>query len=400
MTQPAYSLDAARQAFPITEHLTYLNHASISPLPHPTLEIVHQAADRLASDPATFFMPGPGDPLADVFTRFSTELAAFVNAEHPHEVVPLTSTSGGINVLARVVDWLPGDNVIMCDVEFPSNVYPFMALAGQGVELRLVPADQGGLSLGLLERAVDQRTRVVVVSSVQFFTGHRADLAALGAFCRARGILFVVDAIQSAGHIPLDVQAEQIDVLLAGGQKSLMSAPGAGLLYVREAAAERMKFISVGANAVEGWEHWMRYDLAPRPAAQRFYMGTSSVLDMVALLASARFLGGLGLPNIDAWTSHLTALAIDDLRAYGFEIITPDDPARRGPIVTFRVPGADLAHATETGAAYLDALNAAQVRITRHLDAAGWPHIRISPHCYNTEDEVLRVGAVLKDIRL
>ncbi len=240
MTQPAYSLDAARQAFPITEHLTYLNHASISPLPRPTLEIVHQAADRLASDPASFFMPGP-DLLADVFTRFSTELAAFVNAERPHEVVPLTSTSGGMNVLARVVDWSPGDNVIMCDVEFPSNVYPFMALAGQGVELRLVRRIRAGCRSPRWSEPPAGARAVVVVSSVQFFSGHRADLAALGAFCRARGILFVVDAIQSAGHIPIDVQAGQIDVLLAGGQKSLMSAPGVGLMYVREAAAERLR---------------------------------------------------------------------------------------------------------------------------------------------------------------
>lgn len=399
MTQPAYSLGAARQAIPIAEHLTYLNHASISPLPRPTLEIIHQAADRLASDPASFFMPGPG-PLADIFTRFSAELCDFINAERPHEVVPLTSTSGGMNILARVVDWSPGDNVVMCDVEFPSNVYPFMALAGQGVELRLVPADQGGLSLAALERAADRRTRVVVVSSVQFFTGHRADLAALGAFCRARDILFVVDAIQSAGHIPIDVQAEQIDVLLAGGQKSLMSAPGAGLLYVREAAAERMKFLSVGANAVEGWDHWLRYDLTPRSAAQRFFMGTPSILDMIALLTSVRFLRGLGVANIDAWTSHLTALAIHDLCARGIEIVTPEDPALRGPIVTFRVPAADLAQANATAASYLDALNAAQIRITRHLDAAGWPHIRVSPHCYNTEDEILRVGAVIQEIRL
>src|SRR5690606_19808025 len=127
-----------------------------------------------------------------------------------------------------------------------------------------------GLSLAALERAADARTRVVVVSSVQFLSGHRADVGALGAFCRARDILFVVDAIQSAGHIPLDVQAEQIDVLLAGGHKSLMSAPGAGALYVREAAAERLRFTSVGANAVEGWEHWLHYDMTPRPAALRF----------------------------------------------------------------------------------------------------------------------------------
>lgn len=393
--QPAYSLDSVRKAFPIAEQMTYLNHASIAPIPRPAQDAIHQAADQLTSDPAGFFAPS-GNPPADLFTRFSTEMAHYVNAAHPQEIVPLTSTSGGMNILARAVDWSPGDNAVMCDVEFPSNVYPYMALAGQGVELRLVPADQGGLTLAALEQGVDDRTRVVVVSSVQFLSGHRADLAALGAFCRQRDILFMVDAIQSAGHIPIDVQAEQIDVLLSGGHKSLMGAPGAGVLYVREEAAERMRFSTIGSNAVEGWDHWLHYDTTPRRAALRFMLGTPSMIDLIALLASTRFLCSLGVANIDAWTSHLGTVAIDDLSARGYSVITPRDPALRGPIVTFRVAGDTLDDANQTAANFMAALKAANIRVTRHLDAEGWPHIRLSMHCFNTEDEVLRVGAALE----
>lgn len=394
-TQPAYSLKSVRAAFPIAEQMTYLNHASIAPIPYPVQDAIQQAAEQLTLDPAWAFMPA-GNPPADLFTRFSTEMARYINAADPHEVVPLTSTSGGMNVLARAVNWSPGDNVVMCDVEFPSNVYPYMALAGQGVELRLVPADQGGLSLSALEQGVDDRTRVVVVSSVQFLSGHRADLAAMGAFCRQRGILFMVDAIQSAGHIPIDVQAEQIDVLLAGGHKSLMGAPGAGLLYVREEAAERMRFSTIGSNAVEGWEHWLRYDTTPRRAALRFMMGTPSMIDMVAVLESTRFLCSLGVANIDAWTSHLATVAIEDLNERGYDVITPRDPALHGPIATFRVAGDTLDDAKKTASDTMDALKAAKIRVTKHLDTEGWPHIRLSMHCFNTEDEVLRVGATLE----
>lgn len=390
-SKPAYSLESARRQFPIVERLAYLNYASIAPIPCVVQDAIHDAADALASDPAALMM-GPDD----IFTRFSVELAAYIHAEHPHEVVPLTSTSGGMNRLAKSIDWSPGDNVVMCDVEFPSNVYPFMALADQGVALRMVPADHGGLSVAALEQGVDDRTRAVVVSHVQFLSGHRADLAALGAFCRQRGILFIVDAIQSAGHIPIDVQAQQIDVLLAGGHKSLVGAPGAGLLYVREAAAERMLFASVGSNAVEGWEHWLHYDPTPRRAALRFMMGTPSIIDMAALLASTGFLCSLGVANIDAWTSHLAAVAFEDLSAHGYDVITPSDAALRGPIVTFRVAGDTMERAKEVASTYGSALKAANVRVTRHLDGAGWPHIRVSVHCFNTEDEVLRVGAALE----
>jgi selenocysteine lyase/cysteine desulfurase len=249
-----------------------------------------------------------------------------------------------------------------------------------------------------LEPLVDRHTRLIAVSAVQFLTGHRADLRALGAFCRERGILFAVDAIQAAGHIPIDVQAMQIDILAAGGQKSLMGLPGEGFLYVRDEVCDRMDPGFVGPNATADYEHWLHYDLTPRAGALRFLMGTPNLVGMVVLIESIRFLRQLGLPNIEAWTWHLSQVALEDLVERGYTVITPTDPACLGPIVTFRVGDPDDLHAADAQAvALIETLRANQIRVAKHWDARGRPHLRISSHCYNTEDEVRRVGAVLED---
>ncbi|MBN1200300.1 MAG: aminotransferase class V-fold PLP-dependent enzyme [Anaerolineae bacterium] len=401
MTQlPAYDLEAVRRSFPIAQRLTYLNHASIAPVPTASQEAMDAVTGRLGSDPQSLFVGAAGDPLGNVFVTFSSEIAAHINAADPREVVGVMSTSAGINTVAQAIDWQPGDNIVFCNVEFPSNVYPWMVLERRGVECRLAPSDNGGLTVEAVDALADANTRLVAVSAVQFLTGHRADLVALGAYCRARGILFVVDAIQAAGHIPIDVQAMQIDVLVAGGQKSLMGPPGQGFLYVRDAVCAGMLPGMVGPTAVEGWEHWLHYDLTPREGAARFMMGTPNIAGMFGVLASVRFLRELGIEHIDAWTRHLSQVAIEDLVARGYDVITPTDPARHGPIVTFRVGDPnDMQQAESQAAAMLAHLAANDVRVSKRQDAAGWPHLRISTHCYNTENEVRRVGALLEEWR-
>ncbi|MCL4239534.1 MAG: aminotransferase class V-fold PLP-dependent enzyme [Anaerolineae bacterium] len=398
ITTPAYPLTAARAAFPIAERLTYLNHASISPMPLPAAQAMQRATLWLADDPMTFFTPGSEVGYGDLFATFSQEMAALIGAAHPHEVVGTQSTSSGINAVAQAIDWQPGDNIVLVDVEFPSNVYPWMVLGRRGVECRLAPADGGGATVEALDALTDERTRLIAVSAVQFFTGQRADLAAIGAYCQQRGILFAVDAIQAAGHLPIDVEAMHIDILASGGQKSLMGPPGQGFLYVREAVAERMVPGIVGPNATDGWEHWIQYDLTPRPGAQRFMMGTPNIAGMIGLIESVRFLRGLGVASIDAWTRHLSGVTIAELSARGQHIITPSDPAHLGPIVTLRVGDpADLPAAEARTNGLLDHLAAHGVRVTKHWDAARAPHLRISTHCYNTEDEVRRACALVED---
>lgn len=398
---PVYNLDQLRRAFPITGRLTYLNHAAIAPVPLPTRQIMDAANERLMLDPPSFYADTPGDPLANVFGAFAAEVARHINAAHLHEIVSMPSTSAGLNSVAQAFPWKPGDNVVFCEVEFPSNAYSWMALErARGVECRMAPAVDGGAALEAFEPLVDDRTRVIAVSAVQFLSGHRADLAAFGAFCRARGILFVVDAIQAAGHMPIDVQALQIDVLASGGQKSLMGPPGQGFLYVREQAAEQMIPAFVGPSATRDWEHWLKYDLTPLHGAQRFLLGTTSLVGMIGLAESMRFLRGLGLDHIDAWTRHLSQVAIEDLTARGWRVITPSDPARLGPIVTFEAGDPDdLDSANAQADAMMDTLKTSHIRVTKHWDARKMPHVRIATHCYNTEDEVRRVGAVLEGYR-
>jgi cysteine desulfurase / selenocysteine lyase len=390
---PAYDLAQVRRAFPISEHTTYLNHASIAPIPLPARDAMDAVAHGLTTAPGAFFT----DPSDDnIFARFSREIAAHINALHPRDVAGVQSTSAAINAVAQAIDWQPGDNIVLADVEFPSNAYPWMALERFGVECRLAPADQGGASVAAFEPLVDDRTRLIAASAIQFLSGHRADLAALGAFCRERDILFAVDAIQAAGHIPIDVQAMPIDILAAGGQKSLMGPPGQGFLYVRADVCEQMTPGTIGPNATDGWEYWLDYDLTPREGALRFMMGTPNVAGMFGLLASIAFLRELGIPHIDAWTQHLSQVAIEDLSARGYTVITPPDPAHHGPIVTFRIGDTDDIPAADTHAtALLERLKANRITVTKHLDAAGMPHLRISTHCYNTEDEMRQVGAVL-----
>ncbi|HEX3050167.1 MAG TPA: aminotransferase class V-fold PLP-dependent enzyme [Aggregatilineaceae bacterium] len=393
---PSYNVESVRRSFPIAQHFTYLNHASISPIPHPAHEVMVQVAHRLADDPMSFYAPG-GD---DMFVMFSTEMAQLIHAEQWDDVVGVPSTSTALNMVAQSIQWQAGDNVVLCNVEFPSNVYPWMALQREGVEIRLAESATWGASLDEIAAQVTNRTRLIAVSAVQFLSGHRADLATIGAFCRERGILFAVDAIQAAGHIPLDVQAMQIDILAAGGQKSLMGPPGQGFLYVRRAICDEMQFGPIGPVSVEGWEHWLKYDVTPRAGAFRFMMGTVNIPGMFGLVESVRFLRQLGLENIDAWTKHLTQIALEDLTARGYAVITPTDPAHQGPILTFGVgnpgnPAKADAHAT----ALHQYFSQHNVRLTKHLDATGMPYLRLSMHCYNTENEVLQVGRLLGEYR-
>lgn len=382
-----YDIQTLRQTeFPHSSKVAYLNHAGISPLPQRAMRAMQDAIEGLSGDPSDYFGRVGLPAIIDLHAR----LARFVNAA-PSEIVSITSTSAALNAVAQAIPWQPGDRVLFCDVEFPSNAYPWLSLARDGVESCVVPADGGGLTLRAVERAVDERTRVVAASAVQFFTGHRTDLAAIGNFCRRRGILFVVDAIQAIGHMPIDVQAMNIDVLATGGQKSILGLTGVGFMVVRGAVAETMRPRLIHANATVNWMHWLAYDLTPLPGAERFAAGTPNVPGLVGLGPSLALLEELGLSNIDAYTTDLSRYAIERLKALGLDVITPTDAL--GPIVTFRSP-VD-APATDL---IVQRLAEQKVVVVKHLDAAGAAHIRLSFHCYNVPAEIDRFIEVYRAI--
>ncbi len=375
-----YDLDQLRrEEFPFSTEVTYLNHAAIAPLPQRSKRAIQEAIEGLSNNPSDYFtrhgLPG--------IEAMTTMVARHINAASPAEIVATTTTSAALNAVAQAIEWRPRDNVLFCDVEFPANAYPWLSLARDGAASRCVPAQNGGLTLERVREFADEHTRAVAVSAVQFLSGQRADLRGIGRFCHENGLLFIVDAIQAIGHMPIDVQAMHIDVLATGGQKSLLAMPGVGFLYVRQAVAEQMRPRLIHSNATNDYIHWLAYDLTPLPGAGRFSSGTPNIAGIMGMNTSLSLLAELGTADIDAHTTGLTHYGAEKLRAAGYEVITPLDTA--GPILTFCSP-----FDSATTDRFIQHLAERQVVAGKHLDAEGDAYVRLSFHAYNVPAEIDR----------
>ncbi|MDY7040424.1 MAG: aminotransferase class V-fold PLP-dependent enzyme [Chloroflexota bacterium] len=367
-----------RAEIPASEAYTYLNHAAVSPLPRRVSETVASfVADR-----------GWGPKFCSKWQyldeRFRQTAARLIRAA-PEEIAFVHNTAEGLNAVAQSLPLAPGDNVVLCNMEYPANVYPWMNLKSKGVETRIIPHCEGGLAVEHLEAAVNDRTRVVAVSSVEFATGFQNDLSRIGKMCREQGIYLAVDAIQSLGMIPMDVRAYEIDFLAAGGYKWLMGPLGTGLLYVRHKLLHQLRPVYVGACSVVRGESYLDYDLTLRPDADRFELGTVNESGMAGLLMSMELLMDAGIGAIEEHIHHLTDVLIADLQRRGYAIASCLRPEHRSAIVSFIVSDPQTAHATLNEQGVIVALREG--------------YIRVSPHFYNTEAEVLRVGEVLGNAR-
>jgi len=367
-------LDELRQEFPLTEELTYLNHAATSPLPGRTRAAMTSFIETRR------FVRRAREEYETLDQDLRQALGQLINAS-PEEIALVQNTAEGINIAAHAIPFQPGDNVIFCDMEYPANVYPWLNLERRGVEARIIPHREGGLALDDLEATTDERTKAIAVSSVEFLTGFRNDLQSIGKLCRARGIYFVVDGIQSLGAIPLDVRECQIDLLSCGGPKWLMGPCGQGFLFCRQELLEEMIPAYAGATSVVDFLNFRDYDLTFLPDAKRFELGTNNLVGEVGLLASVNLLLEAGIEEIRRWTLHLTGVLIEDLQERGYQIASCLRPEHRSAIISFTTPDVEAAY---------EKLIANKVIVALREN-----YIRVSPHCYNTEEEVLRVGQVL-----
>ncbi len=384
-----YDIEALRRSeFPHSAEHIYLHHAGISPVPTCVETAVTEAIHALTNNPNEYW----GKTFMPLSQQLLEEIKQYINAANTSEIGITTTTAYSMNAFAHAIQWQPGDAVALCDVEFPSNAYPWMSLAREGVKIQLIPAQNGGLTVEALKQVVDSSTRLVTVSAIQFLSGHKTDLQAIGEFCHARGILFAVDAIQAIGHMPIDVQAMHIDMLATGGQKSLLAMPGIGFLYVRQEVSEQMQPRYVGSNSTVDFLHWLKYDMTPLPGAARFSMGTPNVAGTVGLAASIKLLSRLGPANIEQHTSRLTAVTAQLLTQAGCRVITPTENGRFGPICTFAT-GMTNAETDEL----VQKLAKRRVTVGKHLDAQGTPYIRAAFHAYNTEEEAVRFVEILQE---
>jgi cysteine desulfurase/selenocysteine lyase len=218
-------------AFPILRTWDFYNHAGVSPLPRVAGEAfrvyTRQAEDGAYLDTAWY---------RDV-QSFRTSAAKLINAQ-AEEIALIKNTSEGIATVANGIDWRAGDRIVTTAVEYPANMYPWMDVAQRyGVELVRVPEQTGAdgrrrVPIEAILQEVDHpRTRLLTLSHVEFASGQRHDAATLGRFCRERGKLFCLDAIQTVGMLPVDVLAMNVDYLSADGHMWMLGPEGAGILY-------------------------------------------------------------------------------------------------------------------------------------------------------------------------
>ena len=271
--------DKLRSLFPITEKFIYLNHASAGPLSRLTRDCMANVLDR-----AMYLGPHAFEDLEQMQLTARQRAAQLVNAK-THQIAFLRNTSDAISAIANGVSWRRGDNFVTAAGEFPANVYPWLRVAAEfEVETRITkPADRGLISVDELLELVDDRTRVVSVSWVEFATGQRLDIQRIGKFCRERGILFSVDAIQGLGALQLDVERDYIDAFAAGAQKFLLGPKGVALLYLSDGALEMVRPTVLGWTAVKEYSDYLVHDIDFREGAARFEGGTPNVLGICGL---------------------------------------------------------------------------------------------------------------------
>ncbi len=366
-------IEEIRNGFPVTRNWIYMNHAGIAPIS----QSVYRAMDGMLQDVTRNGMTNlPG--WDDVCSRTRESAARLIGAD-ASEIAFVKNTSEGILMAANGLTWRQGDNVVIPDRGFPANVYPWLNLRSQGVEVRRVPEVDGRIPLDDLLNAVDDRTRVLSVSSVEFASGFRHDLREIGRFCRSRGVLFFVDVIQSLGALPLDVADAEIDFVSADAHKWLLGPEGIGVFYCSRRARRRLRVVNLGwANVVEPRD-FLSYDTTLLPDSQRFECGTLNTVGIHGLGAGLDLLLRIGIENIESRVLSLTDQLCAGLEDKGCRVVSSRAPGERSGIVVFH-------HSRFDSESIFQKLSDA--RVVCAIRGGG---IRLSPHFYNTEEEVDRV---------
>lgn len=361
---------AVRQQMPVTRHHNYLNHAAVAPISGPAVEAMQRYAQE-ASEHS--YARGRLYPEAK---RVRQSAAKLLNC-HAEEITFVPNTSQGLSYVANGLQWSRGESVVTSGVEFPANIYPWMQLRHQGVVLKMVPEDNGRIPIERLIELIDERTRVLTISSVQFGSGFRSDLAALGTACQERGVLFCVDAIQSLGCMPIDVRAMKIDFLSADGHKWLLGPEGAGIFYCRHELLGLLRPSTVGWLGIKNAMDFSRYQLEFRDDARRFDSGSYNLAGIWGLGASIDWLLGFGIENIWERVKLLTDRLIGGVTAKGYRVVSSRAAGEASGIVSF----VSSTHDHQRIVNHL-AQEYRTVIATRH------GRLRVSPHFYNTEEEI------------
>ncbi len=365
-----FSPESLDREFPVRRNLVYLNHAAVAPLPR-------GVADAMAAHVENVRERGAAE-WRDWYAMIEAtreKAARFIGAGKA-EIAFLPNTSWALNLVALSFPWREGDNVVTDDMEFPSNAYPWMMLGSRGVECRLAESREGRIGAEDIEAKIDARTRIVAVSWVAFHNGFVYPLAGIGRLCRERGILFVVDAIQGLGALPMNVGAANVDVLCADAHKWLYGPEGCAIFYVAEHARERVRPVAAGWWNVRTKDRYLDYELALHAGARRYEPGTLPTDHVAGLSAALDLLNDMGREEVERRVVGIVESLHRGLVQRGWKIVSPE-PLRSGILAA--------AHPWRDARAVAKALAERGVIVAPREGA-----VRFSPHAGNDSNEIAR----------
>jgi cysteine desulfurase / selenocysteine lyase len=359
-----------RAEFAVTDQYVYLNHASAGPLPRSSVAAIeafvreHGEAAVLGTFPYDQRMPEYRGKIGNFIGATGTEIA----------IVP--NTSAAASTVAAGLDWADGDELLLCDNEFPANAVPWIALRGRGVNVRTLPTALERLTPELLRREISARTRLVAVSWVSYADGYRHDLKGLAAAAHDAGAFLCVDAMQALGAFPIDVKEVDVDALYAGGAKWLLSLHGAAILYLGPRLRERLRLAMPGWRSARDMWDFHNYEQPFSLEAMRFESGTPNLVGTISLVSAVDLFTRSDPMAIARHVLALTDRLSEGLAALGAAVTSLRGEGISSGIVTFSVPGCD---SVALGAALEKEKISTTYRSAR---------IRVSPHGYNTRAEI------------
>ncbi len=354
--------------FPVRERLIYLNHAAVSPLSKPAADAMKNLADDCLNFGSLHY-----DQWLAAYYGIRVAAARLIGSK-PSEIALVKNTSEGIATIAMGLDWKPGDRIVAFREEFPANYFPWKRLEEKGVAVTWLSVDD---PLDRIDEAA-RGARLLSISFVQFLTGYRAPIQAIGEICHRNQCIFIVDAIQGLGVFPLDVRACHIDALAADGHKWIMGPEGCGLLYIGETLQQHVDPVEFGWTNVARYNDYASRDMELRPDAGRYECGTLNTIGCFGLRAALQLLLEVGPGEMAPHVQNLGDRIAEGVQARGYQVLGTRTPESGAGIVSFRHPAID---ATEI----VRRLKAASITAAPR---AGW--VRTSPHFYISPDDIDR----------
>jgi selenocysteine lyase/cysteine desulfurase len=368
--------------FPLDEGLIYLNHAAVSPWPLRTTEAVKAFAEENSLFGAQNYLKW-----LDTEIMLREQLQHLINAPSTNDIALLKNTSEALSVVASGLKWKADDNIVSSNEEFPSNRIPWLAQAKYGVEFREIDLSSADSSEAALIAACDEKTRLLTISSVEYGTGRRLNLEKLGEFCSSNNILFCVDAIQSLGALPFDVQAISADFVMADAHKWMLGPEGIALFYCKAEIRDLLELHQFGWHMIKDVGNYSAKDWEVADTAQRFECGSPNMLGIHALSASLSLIEEIGIEKISSNIINNVSYIIDNITNIdGLNFISSTEIPHFAGIVNFSIEGVNMA---ETYAKLM------KNKVICANRAGG---IRFSPHFYTSQNSIDKGLEILSSI--